>query len=47
MILIEGNARAFEMASALSQEEADVRDFEGDMFLLKNGPKRVVPILGP
>ena len=27
--------RAFEMASALSQQEANARDFEGDMSLKK------------
>ena len=36
---IEGNARAFKMASALSQDEALARNFEGDMSLEKSTPK--------
>jgi len=33
VLVIEGKARAFEMASAHSQDEACARDFEGDMSL--------------
>ena len=39
VLLIEGNARASEMASAHSQDEARAHDFEGDMSLLKSTPK--------
>ena len=44
VILIEGNARALEMACAHSQDEANARNFEGDMSLKKNDPKRVATI---
>ena len=39
VLLIEGNARASEIASAHSQDEAHARDFEGDSSFKKNTPK--------
>ena len=33
VLVIDGNARAFELASAHSQDEARARDFVGDMSL--------------
>ena len=43
VILIEGNARAFEMASVLSQEEGLAHYFEGDVSLSKKDPKMMAP----
>ena len=42
-----GNARAFEMACILSQQEANAHDFEGDMSLKKKDAQKVATILAP